>query len=108
MIKRDYSEKRDFIRMTINTPAKIILERSGDTAEGVCNDLSGSGMLLTVDDMLPVNSELTVTLMPEGSAEPMLEARCSVARSLKAADNKCLLGLEIMDIIDDNKRAMAS
>ncbi|MGS2718653.1 PilZ domain-containing protein [Eionea flava] len=108
MIKRDYSEKRDFIRMTINTPAEVILEQQNKTTQGVCNDLSGSGMLLTVDDMLPVNSELMVTLMPEGGAEPMLQARCSVARSLKAADNKCLLGLEILDIIDDKNRAMAS
>lgn len=108
MIKRDYSEKRDFIRMTINTPAKIVMEQQGGSTQGVCKDLSGSGMLLTVDDRLPVDSELVVTLMPEGSNEPMLQARCSVARSLKAADNKYLLGLEILDIIDDTNRALAS
>ena len=55
MIKRDYSEKRDFIRMTINTPVEVHSEQEGVVAQGVCNDLSGSGMLLTVNKVLPVD-----------------------------------------------------
>jgi hypothetical protein len=108
MIKRDYSEKRDFIRMTINTPAEVHVEQEGIVAQGVCNDLSGSGMLLTVNHVLPVNSELMVTLLPEDKNEPMFQARCIIARSLKAAEDKCLLGLEILEVIDDKDMQAAS
>lgn len=108
MMKRDYSEKRDFIRMTINTPAEVHVEQEGIVAQGVCNDLSGSGMLLTVDRVLPVNSELLVTLLPEDKEEPMFQARCTIARSLKAAEDKCLLGLEILEVIDEKGVVAAS
>ena len=108
MIKRDYSEKRDFIRMTINTPAQVHVEQEGIAAQGVCNDLSGSGMLLTVNRVLPVNSELLVTLLPEDKSEPMFQARCAIARSLKATEDKCLLGLEILAVIDNKDIVAAS
>jgi hypothetical protein len=108
MIKHDYSEKRDFIRMTIDIPAEVHLEQEGIVAQGVCNDLSGSGMLLTVNRVLPVNSELLVTLQPEDRSAPMFQARCAIARSLKAAEDKCLLGLEILEVIDDKEIVVAS
>ncbi|MFT7387610.1 MAG: hypothetical protein ACI8VC_000851 [Candidatus Endobugula sp.] len=106
MIKRDYSEKRNFIRMTVNTPAEVKVEQQGIVTQGVCNDLSGSGMLLTVNAAIPVDSELLVTLMPKSSNEPIFQARCSVARLLALAEDKCLLGLEILDIMDDKNTAV--
>jgi hypothetical protein len=101
MIERDYSEKRNFIRMTINTPAQVQVEQEGVMTTGICNDLSGSGMLLTVDQALPVDSELIVTLTPGDSKGPSLQARCTIARSQQAADSKCLLGLEIQEIMNE-------
>lgn len=107
MIERDYSEKRNFIRMTINTPAQVHLEQEGVVTTGICNDLSGSGMLLTVDKELPVESELLVTLSPSNNKGPSLQARCTIARSQQAADNKYLLGLEIQEIIDEKDTEVA-
>ncbi len=101
MIERDYSEKRDFIRMKINTPAQVHIEQEGVVTQAVCNDLSGSGMLLTVDKELPIDSELLVTLLPDGSKGPSLQARCTIARSQQAAKEGCLLGLEIQEIVDE-------
>lgn len=101
MIERDYSEKRDFIRMKINTPAQVHVEQEGVITHAICNDLSGSGMLLTVDKVLPVDSELLVTLTPESIKGPTLTARCRIARSQQAAKDKCLLGLEIQEIVDE-------
>lgn len=104
MIKRDYSEKRDFIRMTINTPAAVQVVQNDVLTHGICNDLSGSGMLLTVDEDIAVDSELLVTLMPpEKNAPPMLQARCTVARSRQAADKQFLLGLEIIEILAEKE-----
>jgi hypothetical protein len=101
MIDRKYSEKRDFIRMKVNTPANVSVEEAGVTAEGVCNDLSGNGMLLTIDQKIPIDSELLVTLSSGSSDEPMLQARCTIARLQEAAEDKCLLGLEIQEILGE-------
>jgi hypothetical protein len=107
MTERDYSEKRNFIRMTINTPAEVHVEQEGVITTGICNDLSGSGMLLTVDKELPADSELLVTLQPSTSKGPSLQARCTIARYHQTADKKCLLGLEIQEIIDEKSIEIA-
>ena len=103
MLDRDYIEKRDFIRMKVNTPANISVEQDNLTAQGVCNDLSGSGMLLTIDQTLPLDSELLVTLSPETGNGPTLKAKCTIVRLQQAAENKCLLGLEIQEILDNDQ-----
>ena len=40
--RRDYSEKRDFIRMRVD--ADVVLIHEGDQVSAVCIDLSSSGM----------------------------------------------------------------
>ncbi|WP_369015280.1 PilZ domain-containing protein, partial [Leclercia adecarboxylata] len=44
--ERNYSEKRDFIRMSIETP--ITLSQGAQTVQGVCQDLSSTGMQVLV------------------------------------------------------------
>ncbi len=107
MIKRDYAEKRDFIRMTINAPAEIYVEEEGATAHGICNDLSGSGMLLTVDKELPTDSELVVSLNPKEENGPILQAKCAIARLRKVDEGCYLLGLEILKIMDNETTQVA-
>lgn len=107
MIKRDYSEKRNFIRMTINAPADIYVEQEACTAHGICNDLSGSGMLLTVDKALPTDSELVVSLNPNNENGPLLQARCAIARLRKVDEDCYLLGLEILNIIGEDNTKVA-
>ena len=101
MIAHDYLEKRNFIRMTINTPVQIHDEQQGGDISGICNDLSGNGMLLTVDQELPIESELLVTLCSPNHSGPSLQARCTIARHQPTADHQYLLGLEIQEIINE-------
>jgi c-di-GMP-binding flagellar brake protein YcgR len=107
MLERDYSEKRDFIRMRINTPAQVHIEQEGVITEGICNDLSGSGMLLTVAKELPIDSELVITLTPNENKGPSLQARCRVARAQKAGKGNYLLGLEILEIVAEKDAQVA-
>lgn len=107
MTDRDYSEKRNFIRMTINTPVQVHVEQEGILTTGICNDISGSGMLLTVDKELPMESELLVTLHPPTTKGPSLQARCTIARYHHTAGNKCLLGLEIQEILNEKTTEIA-
>ena len=101
--ERDYIEKRDFIRMKVNTQATVSVDQEDSVSQGICHDLSGSGMLLTLDKQLPLHSELCVTLKSEDGNGPSLTARCIIARLQQTANNKCLLGLEILEVINDAK-----
>lgn len=102
MLERNYAEKRGFIRMKVDTPAQIHVEQNGEITHGICHDLSGGGMLLTLDQELPVASELLVTLTTGSGSSVAMQARCTIARAQPAADDKCLLGVEIQEILGDN------
>ena len=45
---KDYSEKRDFHRMQVNSQIAITTS-AGDQLTGTCMDLSATGMQLSVD-----------------------------------------------------------
>ncbi|ODS24416.1 hypothetical protein AB835_03710 [Candidatus Endobugula sertula] len=58
-------------------------------------------MLLTMDQKLPLGSELLVTLCPENGQRPTLQAKCTIARLQQAGGDKCLLGLEILEVLSE-------
>jgi len=98
-LDRDYSEKRNFIRMKVNTPAQVTVESDGITRDGVCNDLSGGGMLLTMEQTLPLDTELLITVASAHGHSPMLQAKCKIARVESGPDNQSMFGVEINEII---------
>lgn len=53
---RDYSEKRDFIRMRVD--ADVVLIHEGDEIAGVCIDLSSSGMQVEAPRQFAVGDRL--------------------------------------------------
>lgn len=100
---RTYQEKRGFIRMKIETPAHVDVINSGETFSGICKDLSGGGMLLEIDTALPIGSQLQVRITSAHGHAPILNANTRVARILSqpsATESRCLLGLEITDVIE--------
>ncbi len=97
--RHDFSEKRNFIRMKIDTPAKVIAQSNDMTLEGVCRDLSGGGMLIEVDKTLPTGTELEITVASEHSHSPMLRAKARVSRIIGGPNDKCTLGLEILEML---------
>lgn len=99
--RSSYTEKRNFIRMKVNAPAQVFPENQETAIEGLCNDLSGSGMLLTLDKNLPVDSDIVVTLSSGDGKSPILKAKCSVARTQVTEEDRCMLGLEILEIFED-------
>jgi hypothetical protein len=99
-----YSEKRDFIRMTISASlnAKLSAEQgdiAGQIIEGKCRNLSGGGMLVVVSQDLPVNTELNAEVSSEHGHNPTLKARVRVARNLPMDEGQFELGLEIIEVI---------
>ncbi|MDX1598204.1 MAG: PilZ domain-containing protein [Marinobacter sp.] len=93
---KDYSEKRDFHRMQVNSEIKIT-DTSGETFTGTCRDLSAAGMQLYVDRAVAVGEELHTILHPSGDQFPPLETVCEVVRCEPEGDG-FLLGTTISEV----------
>ena len=98
-LNRSYNEKRNFIRMKVDTPAEILLA-DGKRVKGICRDLSGSGLLLETKSELELGQEVRVQLSSHHVNSPMLRARAIVTRSQLSRTKSFILGLEIQEMLD--------
>ena len=73
---RDYSEKRDFIRMRVDADVSLIHE--GDEVPAVCIDLSSSGMQVEAKREFKVGDRLIVRIDSDHAALKGLEADTQV------------------------------
>ncbi|GAA3558534.1 cyclic di-GMP-binding protein PilZ [Marinobacter xestospongiae] len=96
MTMKDYSEKRDFHRMQVNTEIQIT-DSSGQTYTAICRDLSGTGMQLYVEQPIAEGTEIQ-TLMPSTNEQfPPFETICKVLRSTPEGEG-FLLGITIVKV----------
>lgn len=96
---KSYSEKRSFIRMKIGAPLSAKLEAERETIEGLCLDLSGSGLQVETQKSLPVGTELDVEVSSGHGHKPTLKAHAKVVRSASNDQGGHSLGLEIIEIL---------
>ena len=96
---RDYIEKRDFIRMKIDTPAKVTVTDDQGDFTGICRDLSGGGMSLDVEKVVPVGTEIRVVIASDHGHNPILKARAKVTRVEADHSGRCTLGVQIIDML---------
>lgn len=94
---RSYSEKRDYIRMKINSPVAIHL--GGKDYVGVCKDLSGAGMLVETEKTFDIGTRLEVSIEQKGENRLPFHASATVSR-VETIGDKYLVGLSITDIHD--------
>lgn len=118
-VNRKNNEKRNFLRMEVDTPAELLIRGKGlgvkgkglnakglrDKAlRGLCRDLSGSGMLVEVEasagEELESGLELEVKLASHYGDSPMLKAHSRVARITRNQQGRLVVGLEILEILD--------
>lgn len=93
---REYSEKRDFHRMKMNSEIELT-DSNGLTFAGICHDLSGTGMRLFVEREFSEGDEIH-TLLPSSSDQfPPFETLCRVLRCEPEAEGY-LLGVEIVKV----------
>ncbi|MFS2072581.1 PilZ domain-containing protein [Pseudomonas sp. CT11-2] len=90
---RDYSEKRDFIRMRVDADVSLIHE--GDEVQAVCIDLSSSGMQLEAPRSFKVGDRLSVRIDSDHAALRGLEADTEVVWVKAQDDGGQKLGLTI-------------
>ncbi|MGE8069370.1 PilZ domain-containing protein [Pseudomonas sp. NPDC089569] len=91
---RDYSEKRDFIRMRVDADVSLIHE--GDEVPAVCIDLSSSGMQLQAPRLFGKGDRLSVRIESEHAALKGLEADTEVVWVREQHDGSQKLGLTIL------------
>jgi hypothetical protein len=96
---KNYSEKRDFIRMKISAPLGAKLAHGNDMIEGMCRDLSGGGMQVETRTKIPENTHLTVEVSSGYGHNPRLHAKARVARCTEDQAHGFLLGIEILEIL---------
>lgn len=99
LASRQYNEKRNFLRMQIDSPVAISMQSDNDEVTGICRDLSGGGMLVEASRVLPMGAQVDITIMPPNDATPMLKAKAEVTRVDSSPDETCILGLEIIEML---------
>lgn len=96
---KNYSEKRDFIRMKLSAPLTAQLTANGEHFKGLCTDLSGNGMQVEAAVALPLGTTLEVLLQSDHGHSPSLRAIAKVARA-ENHHGRYLLGLEITKLLE--------
>lgn len=94
--ERDFAEKRDFIRMTVN--AKVFLIVDGQRVLGVCRDLSSTGMQIEARSALRVGDVVGVHLPSEHAALRDLDAQAEVVRIEELGAGLQTIGLSIVEM----------
>lgn len=97
-VDRSHQEKRDFIRMRIDSPLTADIRGPGIALTGLCHELSGGGMQLSTDRPLEPGTELEVTVSSEHGQNPTLRATAQVVRS-EPEGKGYRTGLEILEIL---------
>lgn len=90
---RDYSEKRDFIRMQISSNCDI--QYKGNEFKANCLDLSSKGALLESEQAFEVDSEITLKISSGGGDTPPLIAQATILRIVKLNEGQYQYGVSI-------------
>lgn len=93
-----YSEKRDFIRMRINSPVDISL--AGKTYRGTCKDLSGAGMLVETEQAFDIGAKVDISIDQDNDKHLPFNAKAEVSRITEGESNNYIVGLIIKEIAE--------
>ena len=93
---RSYEEKRDYIRMRVDTEVSLL--HAGQVIPAVCLDLSSSGMQVQAPRTFKVGDKLSVRIDSEHAALKGLEAETEVVWTTDEADGGQKLGLSIVSM----------
>ena len=95
---RDTSEKRDFIRMHVDTVVELFADGSDQRMEGRCVDLSATGMAVEMDRELGEGQRVHTSLPSNNPDFPPLETVSTVLRSEPMNEGRWRVGLRIDEV----------
>ncbi len=96
--ERQYAEKRDFIRMFVDSHVEVVDEETGATFHGDGKNISGSGLMFIADFQPREGASLHVTVSSLQSRLPPLQAQFRVIRVSRCEDGRYQIGGELSDI----------
>jgi len=99
----DYSEKRDFLRMSIECPARYRVEGATQVTPAVVQNLSGNGVLLLTEQPLPAASRLALEVLPGKIITPPLAAYVQVIRCDPTAEGSFSVACSIERILSEEE-----
>ena len=80
LLSRNFSEKRSFIRMSVNCPVTYSDTDGLRKRIGTCVDLSAKGIAFQCDESFPLGAKLKVNVEPKLSISPPFSAVVKVIR----------------------------
>ncbi len=95
---RDYEEKRDFIRMTLDCALTLQDLGTGQAFTGRCVNLSATGALFRLDEAPALGTRMEIHIAPALAVVPALNAIVDVVRVLPAADGGYEVGTAIVEM----------
>lgn len=102
-IQKNYSEKRDFIRMKVNAEVTLIVNADGGEISGKCKDLSGAGMLIEIagETALSIGVQCLATIKTayEKLDDPDFKARIEISRIDNLESGGQMIGASIIEIL---------
>jgi hypothetical protein len=92
-------EKRDYIRMNIDTEIKCKICGTNEEFTGKCKNLSHTGLQLATSKHLKEGTELDISLkIDSGLGRPPLSAKLTVKRISKIEDEQFLVSGKLSDV----------
>ena len=97
-INRNHREKRDHIRMRVDTPVSVAV--GSDEHDGFCHDISAKGFFITMDQPLPENAQVTVKVISEFEQKVKMTALAEVIRVTPSEKTEAFdMGMQILEVI---------
>jgi hypothetical protein len=99
MIEPKYAEKRDFVRMKIETPISITNTTTKQVVLGICKNLSGNGIMFTSMVDFAIGTQLEITINNNNNFNK-LDATIQVVRNEQNyEDNSFNIGAKIINLV---------
>ena len=93
---RAYSEKRDYIRMRVET--SVIVHYAGEEIQAHCLDLSSTGMQLEANSNLAEGNKVRVHIPSDHPELKGLDVEAQVVRAITLEDGRQELGLNVLSM----------
>lgn len=97
--QRDYSEKRNFHRMTLNKDIEITVDETGEVLPATCINLSSDGLMFRVEKEIAAGSMCTTIIQSGTEFTADLKAKLRIVRceSEGDSDQSYIIGAEMLE-----------
>ncbi|MBV2129958.1 PilZ domain-containing protein [Arsukibacterium indicum] len=91
---------RHYFRMMVNADVQLQLNdpEAGRMIDGICRDLSASGMSVDIDEPLEMGTLIKVRLESNNASIPPLDATAKVVRCAQESEDGYQVGLAFMEL----------